>query len=192
MNNNAVKVLLIEDDKLDAGLIIGMLKEVKKTDFIVEVCDTLIKSLERLASGNIDIVLLDLTLPDSIGLDTFGRIHAHAPLVPIVVITSSADEDQAAMAFQKGAQEYLVKEQLNVEIVSKSIRYAIERNKVRVELHSVQARLEKINNCFLGFGEDPHENIRRLTSLFGELLGATCALYNCLDRDGMLCFMGQW
>ncbi|MDP3730040.1 MAG: diguanylate cyclase [Candidatus Omnitrophota bacterium] len=192
MSDNTVKVLLIEDDSLDADLIHGMLKDAGKASFIVEVRDTLVKGLERLAKGGIDIVLLDLTLPDSIGLDTFGRVHAHAPLVPIVVITSSADENQAATAFQKGAQEYLVKEQLNAELVSRSIRYAIERNKVRVELHSVQERLEKINSCFLKFGEEPYENIRHLTSVFGELLGATCALYNCLDRDGMLCSMSQW
>ena len=67
--------------------------------------------------------------------------------MPIIVITSSADENQAVTAFQKGAQEYLVKEQLNVDLLSRSIRYAIERNKVKVELHSVQDRLEKINNC---------------------------------------------
>ena len=192
MSDNIVRVLLIEDNKPDADLIQEMLKEARRASFVVEACDTLVKGLERLAKGNIDIVLLDLTLPDSIGLDTFGRVHAHAPLVPIIVVTSSADENQALTAFQKGAQEYLVKEELNAELISRSIRYAIERNKVRVELHSVQERLEKINNCFLGFGEDPHENIRRLTSLFGELLRATCALYNCLDRDEMLCSVSQW
>jgi diguanylate cyclase (GGDEF)-like protein len=192
MSDNTVRVMLIEDNKLDADLVRGMLKEARKAEFIVEARDTLAKGLERLAKGNIDIVLLDLTLPDSVGLDTFGRVHAHAPLTPVVVITSSADENQAVMAFQKGAQEYLIKEQLNVELLSKSIRYAIERNKVRVELHSVQERLEKINNCFLGFGEDPHENIRHLTFLFGEMLGATCALYNCIDSSGMLCSVSQW
>ena len=192
MANDVMRVLLIEDNKLDADLVRGMLKEAKKVDFLVEVRGTLVKGLERLAKDDIDIVLLDLTLPDSIGLDTFGRIHAHAPLVPIIVVTSSADENQAVTAFQKGAQEYLVKEQLNVDLVSRSIRYAIERNKVTVELHSVQNRLEKINNCFLGFGEDPHENICHLTALFGELLGATCALYNRLDSAGMLCSVGQW
>lgn len=192
MGDNTVRILLIEDNKLDADLIQGMLKEAKKASFVIEVRDTLVKGLERLAKGNIDIVLLDLALPDSIGLDTFGRIHAHAPLVPIIVVTSSVDENQAVMAFHKGAQEYLVKEELNAELMSRSIRYAIGRNKVRVELHSVQERLEKINSCFLGFSEDPHENIRRLTALFGELLGATCALYNRLDRDGMLCSMNQW
>jgi len=192
MSDNNVRVLLIEDNKLDADLIHGMLKEDKNTGFLVEVCDTLVKGLERLAKGDIDIVLLDLTLPDSVGLGTFGRIHAHAPLVPVIVITNSADEDQAATAFQKGAQDYLIKEQLNVELISRSIHYAIERNKVRVELHSVQGKLEKINDCFLKFSEDPHENICRLTALFGEMLGATCALYNCIDRDGMLCSMSQW
>jgi len=112
--------------------------------------------------------------------------------VPIVVITSSADEAQALIALQKGAQEYIIKEELSLEVLSRSIRYAIERNKVRVELHGVQTRLERINDCFLKFGEDPHENIRRLTFLFGEMLGATCALYNCLDKDGMLCSISQW
>jgi diguanylate cyclase (GGDEF) domain len=192
MSDNAIRVLLLEDNKLDADLIQGMLREAKKASFVVEICSTLLKGLERLAKGNIDIILLDLTLPDSIGLDTFGRIHAHAPLVPIVVVTSSADEAQAVMAFQRGAQEYIIKEELSVEVLSRSMRYAIERNKVRVELHGVQTRLEKINNCFLKFGEDPYENIHRLTSLFGEMLGATCALYNCLDRDGMLCSVSQW
>ncbi|MFA5255885.1 MAG: diguanylate cyclase [Candidatus Omnitrophota bacterium] len=192
MEDNIIRVLLIEDNKTDSDLIQSILRGSRGPEFSVEVCGTLVKGLERLAKGNLDIILLDLTLPDSIGLDTFGRIHAHAPLVPIIIITSSADENQAVKAFQKGAQEYLVKEQLNEELVSRSILYAIGRNKVRVELHSVQERLEKINNCFLGFGEDPYENIRHLTSLFGELLGATCALYNCLDRSGMLCSIGQW
>jgi PAS domain S-box/diguanylate cyclase (GGDEF) domain/uncharacterized domain HDIG len=192
MNENDIRVLLVEDSKLDIDLVQGMLKEAKKANFVVEVCDTLEKSLERLAKGNVDIVLLDLTLPDSFGLETFGRMHAHDPLTPIIVITGSADENQALMAFQKGAQDYLIKEQLNVDLMSRSIRYAIERNKVRVELHSVQQRLEKINSCFLGFDKDPHENICHLTSAFGEMLGATCALYNRLDKGGMLCSISQW
>jgi len=192
MANKRVRVLLVEDSKSDSNLIQGMLKDATESEFAVETCDTLVKSLERLANGDIDVILLDLTLPDSIGLDTFGRVHAHAPLVPIIVVTSSADETQAITAFQKGAQEYLVKGQINTDLLSRSIRYAIGRNNVRVELHSVQERLEKINNCFLKFGEDPADNISRLTALFGELLGATCALYNCIDKEGMLCSVSQW
>ena len=192
MTGNNTKVMLIEDSKSDADLIQGMLKDAAGPEFVVEVCDTLAKGLERLPNGNMDVVLLDLTLPDSIGLDTFGRVHAHAPLVPIIVITSSADEAQAITALRNGAQDYLVKEQVNTELLSKSVRYAIGRNKVMVELCNMQDKMEKINNCFLGFGEDPQENICHLTSLFGELLGATCALYNCIDKKGVLCSISQW
>lgn len=192
MADNKINVLIIENNKLDVELIQGMLKEARGVLFSVEVCDTLFKGLYCLARGGIDVVLLDLTLPDSIGLDTFGRVHAHAPLVPIVVITSSKEESLAVIAFQKGAQEYIMKEQLNMDLLFRSIRYAIGRNKVRLELHSVQDRLEKINNCFLGFSENPQDNIRRLTSLFGKLLGATYALYSCLNKERMLCTVVQW
>ncbi|MBI5124054.1 MAG: diguanylate cyclase, partial [Candidatus Omnitrophica bacterium] len=140
-----IRVLLIEDSKADLELIKGMLKESPKDKFSVEVCSRLVKALERLVSDGIDIVLLDLTLPDSLGLDTFGRIHAHAPTVPIVVITSSADETQAIMAFQKGAQDYLIKGQINSDVLARSIRYAIERNKARAALRETEQKLQKIN-----------------------------------------------
>lgn len=192
MEDKKINVLILEDNKPDIDLIRDMLKEAKEDLFNVEVCNTLAKGLDRLVQDNIDVVLLDLTLPDSIGLDTFGRVHAHAPLIPIVVVTSSAEESQAIIAFQKGAQEYITKEHLNAELLSRSIRYAIGRNKARVELHSVQDKLEKINSCFLGFGENPRENINCLVALFGKMLGAVCALYNCIDREGMLCTVGQW
>ena len=70
MTGNNTKVMLIEDSKSDADLIQGMLKDAAGPEFVVEVCDTLAKGLERLPNGNMDVVLLDLTLPDSIGLDT--------------------------------------------------------------------------------------------------------------------------
>ncbi|MDD5496329.1 MAG: diguanylate cyclase [Candidatus Omnitrophica bacterium] len=192
MDEKNINILLVEDDKLDASFMTEMLKNAKKVRFNVEVCDTLTKALGHLVKGGIDLVLLDLTLPDSIGLDTFGRMHAHVPKVPIIVMTSFADEEQTAAAFQKGAQDYLVKGQINTDLLTRSIRYAIERNKTRVELRDVEEKIEKINSCFLGFTEDPSENICRLTALFGELLGASCALYNCIDRDGILCSIGQW
>ncbi len=192
MDDKTIKLLLIEDSKTDAALIQDMLQKAQKASFHIEVRETLTKGLERLANDGIEIVLLDLTLPDSLGLDTFGRIHAHAPNVPIIVITSSADENQALMAFQKGAQDYLIKGQINSELLERSIRYSMERSRVNIELHGTEKKIEKINNCFLAFGEDPTDNICRLTALFGETLGATCALYNCFDREGMLCSIGQW
>ena len=192
MIDKTIKLLLVEDNEDHAFLIQKMLKEARKAEFQVEVRDTLTKGLERLAQDNIEVILLDLTLPDSIGLDTFGRVHAHAPAIPIIVITASSDEVQALMAFQKGAQDYLIKGEIDTDLLERSIRYAIERNKSKTELRESKERLEKINKCFLSFGDDPSENICRLTALFGELLGATCALYNCLNDKGMLCSVGQW
>lgn len=199
MADNIIKLLLIEDNEDHIFLIQKMLKEARKAQFNVEVRQTLVKGLERLAQGEIDVILLDLTLPDSLGLDTFGRIHAHAPNVPVIVITASTDENQAILAFQKGAQDYLIKGEINTDLLERSIRYAIERNKAKVALRESEARgkamadrIKKINDCFLKFGDDPRENITSLTALFGELLGASCALYNCLDSNMMLCSIGQW
>lgn len=199
MVTKTIKLLLIEDDQADAASIQATLKDAKKTKFEVEVRDTLIKGLERLAADGIEIVLLDLTLPDSLGLDTFGRIRAHAPDVPVIVVTASTDETQALLAFQKGAEDYLIKGRIDADLLERSIRYAMERNNVKVELRKSEERnkqlaekLEKINNCVLSFTEDPTDNIYRLTALFGETLGATCALYNRLDMNGWLCSVGQW
>ena len=109
MPDNEIKVLLIEDDK-DQALIIGkMLKVSRKASFLINTTDTLTKGLQCIAKNDIDVILLDLTLPDSIGLDTFGRVHAHAPRTPIVIMTASDDDAQAKMALAKGAQDYLVK-----------------------------------------------------------------------------------
>src|SRR3989338_4658569 len=192
MDDKTIRLLLIEDNEDHIFLIHKMLKEARKASFHVEIRKTLTKGLEFITEEAIDVTLLDLPLPDSIGLDTFGRIHAHAPDIPIIVVTTSSDESQALMAFQKGAQDCLIKSEMDIDLLERSIRYSIERNKVKAALRKSEERLEKINKCFLGFGDEPSQNIYRLTSLFGELLGATCALYNCLDDRGMLCSIGQW
>jgi diguanylate cyclase (GGDEF)-like protein/PAS domain S-box-containing protein len=192
MGNKEIRVLLIEDNKNDAYVIREILEHSKDEKFSVEVVTILVQGLERLAKGNVDIVLLALTLPDSMGLDTFSRIHAHAPKIPIIIFTGSRDEMQTIIALQKGAQDYLIKGEFDVGLLERSIRYAIERNKAKLELREMHDKLSKLNNCFLSFGEDPVENICRLTTIFGELLNASCALYNCIDDQGMLCSIGQW
>ena len=109
MGDNELRALLIEDNKDQTFIVEKILKVSKKAAFSVEIADTLAKGLELLAKNNIDVILLDLTLPDSIGLDTFARVHAHAPKVPIVIMTGADDDTQAKTALSKGAQDYLVK-----------------------------------------------------------------------------------
>src|SRR5438067_804897 len=93
-------VLLVEDEPGDARLIQEMLRDARGARFRLERAEGLTEALERLARGGVDLVLLDLSLPESQGLDTFVRVHAHAPGVPVVVLTGSNDEELANRAVQ--------------------------------------------------------------------------------------------
>jgi DNA-binding response OmpR family regulator len=99
MNRSAfVKILLIEDNPGDTRLIREMLTAAKGGGFALESADQLSTGLERLAEGDIDVVLLDLSLPDSQGLDTFTKVNTQAPQVPIIVLTDHNDERMAVHA----------------------------------------------------------------------------------------------
>ena len=107
--------------------------------------DRLAPGLERLAQGEIDIVLCDLVLPDSSGLQTPARVQAAAPLTPIVVMTSLDDEESAVAAVHGGAQDYLVKGQVDGSALRRSIRYARERMQTLKQLRSYAVALEQRN-----------------------------------------------
>jgi serine phosphatase RsbU (regulator of sigma subunit) len=122
-----VTVLLIEDNRGDARLIQEYLAEVEGLSFTLEVHERFVTGLERLARGGIDVVLLDLSLPDSRGLETFVRLHREGPAVPVVVLTGYNDEILAVKAVQEGAEDYLVKGYVTSNLLARSLRYAIER-----------------------------------------------------------------
>lgn len=128
-----IRALLIEDNPGDARLIREMLAEVKGQAFDLKRAERLSAGLECLAEGGIDVVLLDLSLPDSHGLETFARVHAEAPEVPIIVLTGLADTELAVKAVREGAQDYLVKGELNGALLVRSVRYGIERHRARAD-----------------------------------------------------------
>ena len=137
--SNKPRVLLIEDNPGDARLIWEMLAEVKGSPVDLKYADRLSSGLERLAEGGIDVILLDLSLPDSEGLDTFAQVHARAPQVPIIVLTGLDDESLAVKAVREGAQDYLVKGQVDGRLLVRAIRYAIERHRAHAEwLHKAK------------------------------------------------------
>src|SRR5262245_21799882 len=109
MVESRIHILLIEDNPGDAELLEVMLAQVSGAPFSLECADRLAKGLARLSAGGIDIVLLDLSLPDSHGLDTFRSVKAAAPSVPIVVLSGTSDEMLAVKAVHEGSQDYLVK-----------------------------------------------------------------------------------
>jgi PAS domain S-box-containing protein len=123
-------VLLIEDNPGDARLMQEYLAEPSFADFTLVHAATLKEGLERLGAGGIDLVLLDLTLPDCTGLDTFTRIAAAVPATPIIVLSGQDDESLAVNTVHQGAQDYLVKGQgVDARIIARSMRYAIERKR---------------------------------------------------------------
>ncbi len=139
---NGVNILLIEDNPGDARLIEEMLKEAAQDAHEVQVCYRLATGLKSLLSGTFHVVLLDLNLPDSEGLETLTQIHAAEPNVVVIILTGLDDEETAVYALRKGAQDYLVKGQLNAELLQRSIRYSIERKRIELALVKREKELE--------------------------------------------------
>ena len=125
-----VKVLLIEDNPGDARLIQIMLEDAADDLFQIEQVERLSAAFERLAAGGIGVVLSDLSLPDSHGLDTFVQLHARAPQVPIIVLSGLNDTTVAVQAVHQGAQDYLIKGQVDGQLLVRAMRYAIERKRM--------------------------------------------------------------
>ncbi len=122
MAGSPISVLLIEDNPIHARLLQGLLS----SSFAVERVDHLAAGLERLAAGNVDVVLLDLVLPDSQELVTFERVKEVVPQVPVLVLTGLDDEELAEAAVAAGARDYLVKTRIDGERLAQSIRAALE------------------------------------------------------------------
>lgn len=137
MDDTHIKVLLIEDNPGDALLIREALAEASRASFYLECVDRLSTGLEHLADREVDIVLLNLSLPDSHGIETLSIVRARAPEVPIVVLTGLDDEALAIEAVQMGAQDYLNKGQIDKNLLIRAIRYAIERHQLLVELRNL-------------------------------------------------------
>jgi PAS domain S-box-containing protein len=128
------KVLLVEDNVPDARLLAEYLSEVPGQPFELEQVVSIRDGLERLAKGGIDLILLDLSLPDSSGLASFHSIHASAPDLPIIVLSGQDDESLAIKTVHEGAQDYLVKGHVDPRLLVRSMRYAIERKRVEEAL----------------------------------------------------------
>jgi DNA-binding response OmpR family regulator len=135
-----VKVLLIEDNSGDAELVQEMLAEAGGAPFTVLWSPSLWAGLDRLAEEQVDVVLLDLFLPECHGLETFTALRAHAPEVPVVVLTGLDSEAVAMAAVREGAQDYLVKGKLEGESLARALRYALVRHSKQAEPASPQER----------------------------------------------------
>ncbi len=137
-----IQILLIEDNPGDVRLIQEMLSEANADACDLTVFDRLATAYPALEQGGYDVVLLDLTLPDSAGLETLSRLQPTVAATAVIVLTGLNDEAAAIRALREGAQDYLVKDRMSPEVLWRSIRYAIERKRVELKLLARERDLE--------------------------------------------------
>ncbi len=143
----AVVILLIEDNPGDARQVEEFLKDVPGFLFKIERADRLGHGMERIKAGGIDIVLLDLNLPDSMGYDTFQQVHAGYPDLPIVLLTGLEDDELGLRAVRDGAEDYLAKGNLDGNLLARTIRYAMERKQSAIALRKSEQIFKKTFSC---------------------------------------------
>jgi len=158
-----IKILLVEDNPGDARLIKETLSEAAADQFELTCTERLDLALEHVAQNEFDVVLLDLTLPDSSGLNTFERMHAQAPTIPTIVLTGLDVQTLGTEALQKGAQDYLIKGQVDTPLLVRSVRYAIARKLLENQLLQSNM-LESVGELAGGVA---HEFNNLLTSIMG-------------------------
>ena len=191
MNTEVINILLVDDDPLIYRVVQQVLdRSSEPIEFIIETVENLAGALELLNQKSFDIVLLDLGLPDSSGIDTVKKVHASNPNVPVVVLTGSSDE-MGVEAIKEGADDYLVKGKFFKHLAVRTIRYTLERKKAENALATLNKDLEvtvkklylsnrELENFVYVASHDLREPLRKI-SAFGELLQES--LEDNLDDD---------
>ena len=140
MDKKNIRILLIEDDEGDADLIREMLSGQIGTYINIEWVNNLYKGIESVGKGNIDLILLDLNLPDSQGFDTFLKMQSDVIKIPIIVFTGYKDETLGYKAVRAGAQDYLIKGNVDEHLLLRSIQYAVERHQLHQQLEEMRRK----------------------------------------------------
>ena len=134
MSKKSIKVLLlVEDNHGDARLLREMFNGEGLHHTELTHVECMSEAVKHLAERAVDIIVLDLGLPDAHGLEAVRWAHASAPRIPLVVLTALDDEEMAAQALQEGAQDYLIKGQIENRALPRALRHAIERHRMQAE-----------------------------------------------------------
>ncbi len=185
------QILLVEDDPADARVIEEALRDACHEGFGFAVASDLRAAITRLANDAVDVVLLDLSLPDSQGTETVATLRQSAPLVPVVVLSGVDDKEVALDALKKGAQDCLVKGKFDAPLLARTIRYAIQRNlaegALKHSLSLLQATLESSADGIVVV--DRARNIVNYNRRFVEMWSVPRSLLNTKDGDALLAFM---
>ncbi len=164
MKEKTLQVLVVEDNAGDVRLLREMFSKEKPGSFELTHLLRMKEAVLHLAKGGVDIVLLDMGLPDGHGLDTVRRVHAAAPGVPVIVLTGLDDEALAAEAMKEGAQDYLIKGQIENRALPRALRHAIERHRMQAETDLIRSDQMKFQDEFLSHVS--HELRSPLTAIY--------------------------
>ncbi len=190
MDKKEINVLLIEDNPGDARLIREMLAESKMQLFSLEHSGSLSDGLDSLSKNTHDVVLLDIGLPDSSGLDSVHEIKKAAPVIPVVMLTGLDDEKTAVSALQLGVQDYLVKCRIESSLLVRSLRYAIERKQIEEELRRhreflmelVEERTAELQNSNTALLQEGAER-KKINELLENVFSNVHVLIAYMDTD---------
>ena len=164
MKEKALQVLLVEDNAGDARLLREMFSTERAGSFELTHLLRMSEAMIHLAKGGVDVVLLDMGLPDAHGLDTVRRAHEVAPDVPLIVLTGLDDEALAAEAMKEGAQDYLIKGQIENRALPRALRHAIERHRMQTESDLIRTNQLQFKDEFLSHVS--HELRSPLTAIY--------------------------
>jgi signal transduction histidine kinase len=164
MNEQTLHVLLVEDNAGDARLLREMFNKEKPDSFQLTHLLRMSDAEAHLAKSGVDIVLLDMGLPDAHGIETVRRARAVAPDIPMIVLTGLEDEALAAEAMKEGAQDYLIKGQIENRALPRALRHAIERHRMQVETEHIRLQQLRLKDEFLSHVS--HELRSPLTSIY--------------------------
>jgi PAS domain S-box-containing protein len=199
MISKPINLLLVDDDVVDRRLITKALTRfTPSVQFNIQTAETISKATELLRRDSYDIVLLDLNLPDSSGIDTVQEIHDTDSNVAIVVLTGLPDEKMGLQTIEKGAGDYLVKGKFSGDGLMRAIRYAIERKRPEQKLKKAakewRTTFDSITD-FISILDKDFKILRVNRALSGafkmepqQLIGKTCyEMYNCTDHSPLSC-----
>jgi PAS domain S-box-containing protein len=167
-----LKILIVEDDIVDRKVLQRLLSQSTLSISDIKSAECLDTALGFLDKDHFDIVFLDLGLPDSQGIESFSAIHAKTPNVPVIVISGLGDEETAVMAVKKGVQDYFVKGQIDSNLLTRAIRYAIERQRTSKILDEKQKNIEAIFDAApIGMMLiDEHKAVKRVNDAIRQML----------------------
>ncbi|MFH1138911.1 MAG: response regulator [Pseudomonadota bacterium] len=140
-----IRLLLLEDNPGDVSLLRNILAQAKGRQFEVEPVDRIEKGIEKLAEGGVDMILLDLGLQDGDGIEGFLTIHSLYPEIPVVIMIGHDDEETAMTTVSLGAQDFLPKARLDPWFLERSLKYAMERNRLVQQLRRAHSKVKALS-----------------------------------------------